>query len=115
MIGVLTSLLSGATFGKAVPTRDQKDVRYDNGHFFQALSVEAFMDPKEFRRLVDRTVREMKESELAEGVERIYLPGEPELLLAKERASSGVPVSEAVDRELREVSGQLGVAHYPTI
>ena len=45
---------------------------------FAALNVEAFSDKDAFYGALDARIDEMKNARCAEGVEKIYMPGEPE-------------------------------------
>jgi LDH2 family malate/lactate/ureidoglycolate dehydrogenase len=59
---------------------------------------------------MDKAIREVRGVPRAPGVERIYLPGEREQLLADERGRSGIPIKQPVWVELLEVGNKLGVA-----
>ncbi len=45
-------------------------------HFFVAIYIESFLPLSEFKDAVDRQIRAIRASERANGVDRIYLPGE---------------------------------------
>lgn len=50
----------------------------NNAHLVGAIRIDAFMPAAKFRERVDWFVRELKQSRRAEGVDRIYVPGEIE-------------------------------------
>ncbi|HET6519745.1 MAG TPA: Ldh family oxidoreductase, partial [Geminicoccaceae bacterium] len=110
VIGLLSTMLSGAFFGREV-THMYEDLEHPQniGHLFGALPVASFEDLATYRRRMDEAIREIRGAKRAEGVERIYLPGEREHLWAAERRRSGIPVSRAVVAELRRLGAPLGV------
>ena len=122
IVELLTSVLSGAAIGPALPnmgftaaSEDQK--RYPahevggvgTGHFFAAVDVKRFMPFEVYTARVDALVRTMKASALAEGVETILLPGEKEFLTEEARRDA-VPISDEVRAELQAASDLTGVA-----
>ena len=65
---------------------------------------------EEFTGRMDRMIREVREVKVAEGHDRIYLPGEIELEKEKERRRYGIPLSKEVLDELASVSGRYSVS-----
>jgi ureidoglycolate dehydrogenase (NAD+) len=59
---------------------------------------------------MDRMIGEEREVKVAEGHDRIYLPGEIELEKEKERRRYGIPLSKEVLDELASVSGRYSVS-----
>ena len=51
----------------------------------------------------------MRESEKAPGAERIYTCGEKEYLAGIERADTGVPVNEALQKDMITMRDELGL------
>lgn len=87
--------------------RDEPDAGC--GHMLVALDVARFMPVPEFKARMDQFIRDMRASERAPGVERIYVPGELEHAHAEEAARLGIPIDEAVLGELEGLSRRLGV------
>ena len=67
----------------------------------------------EFRHRIDSLVGQIRSSERAPGVERIYVAGEPEFLLKEQRAREGIPLSAEVYHELLELSKEYSVPFDP--
>lgn len=113
VVGVLSAVLSGAAFGwEMLKVPGQQMMQGVNvGHFLMAVDVENYIDRNEFKGHMDDIIRHLKNCPRIEGVERIYLPGEPELLKEQQYRSEGVPVSGAVLDELRKIAGELGVKY----
>ena len=76
-IAVMVDILSGILFGGATGARAD-DMQEGPGMIFAALNVEAFSDKDAFYGALDARIDEMKNARCAEGVEKIYMPGEPE-------------------------------------
>ena len=74
-----------------------------------ALSIEAFMPPAEFKRGVDRLIRDIRDSPRLPGVERIWLPGEQSHTKLLDRRAHGVPVPKALRESLDNVARDLNV------
>ncbi len=79
------------------------------GHYFQAIDINAFMDPSEFKAKMDEAIQAMHASELARGSERIYVPGEMEWIAREKRLVEGVPVAPAVWKDLVSLAHEAGV------
>lgn len=103
--GNYLSMLSG--IGK-----NGEKVPYHLGHWFIAIDTEAFCGLEAFKKTAGDILRELRASEKAPGEERIYTAGEKEWLVWQERKDSGVPINDAVQKELSEVRDELGLTKY---
>jgi LDH2 family malate/lactate/ureidoglycolate dehydrogenase len=79
------------------------------GHFFGAIRVDSFRPVDEFKRDMDRLIRELKSTPPIEGQERVYVAGEIEFETADERAERGIPLLPSVLKGVQDVGQQLGV------
>lgn len=86
-------------------------VPYHLGHFFMAIDTEAFVGSDEFKKITGNILRELRASKKAPGEQRIYTAGEKEYLTWLERKDKGVPVGEAMQKELIKVRDSLGLPH----
>ncbi len=82
------------------------------GHFFQAISIEAFTDPDDFKRTTGDILRTLRNSRKAEGQERIYTAGEKESEAQKINSVKGIPVSPNLVEELNTLAKNLGMQNY---
>jgi LDH2 family malate/lactate/ureidoglycolate dehydrogenase len=109
-IGLLSTMLSGAAFGSEVTNMYENLERIQNiGHLFGVLPIACFEPLEIYKARVDKAIREIRSVPRAPGVERIYLPGEREQILAEDQARSGIPIKSSVWAELLEVGSSLGV------
>lgn len=105
--------LTGLDTTKQMPPPEKKrelGARGSNGPVVIAIDVEAFSPLAVFTEQIDRQCELLRSSPPAPGFDRVYLPGEKELLTAKERAT-GIPLPEATWNALVRLGDQQGVAH----
>jgi LDH2 family malate/lactate/ureidoglycolate dehydrogenase len=108
-MGIVSTLLSGAAYGTELGNMIEGPRPGEDGHFFLALDTSAFVDPSVFKERVDTIVRQIHESRRAPGVERLYVPGELELLTERAYRESGIPLNEATLDGIRQTARKLGV------
>ncbi|MBQ9032092.1 MAG: Ldh family oxidoreductase [Parasporobacterium sp.] len=102
VVEILSAALSGGQFMKALTGVDEdgKPRMYGLGHFFFVVDPDAFMGKETFRKIAGEICRALRSSTKAPGYDRIYTAGEKEYLVWLERKNKGVPVGEAVQKEL---------------
>ena len=79
------------------------------GHFFGALRIDAFLDPREFKRQIDDWIRTFRKTKPIPGTPGVLIPGDPERQAERERATSGIPVLRPVVEELLDISRRTGI------
>ncbi|MDL2257973.1 Ldh family oxidoreductase [Eubacteriales bacterium OttesenSCG-928-K08] len=109
VIEVLSAALQAGTFLKALSDKDENGNWKAGhlGHFFLVIDPEAFLGLEQFKKTTGDILRALRASQKAPGEERIYTAGEKEYLCWLERKDKGVPVSEAVQKEILAVRDQL--------
>ena len=110
VVEILSAALQGGAFLKALSgLEDGKKVPYNLGHFFIAIQVEAFTDLDLFKKTTGDILRALRSSEKAPGHDRIYTAGEKEYLAYLERLEKGVPINEALEKDIAMIRESLGV------
>jgi L-2-hydroxycarboxylate dehydrogenase (NAD+) len=110
IIGLLAGALNRAAIGRDVVDFVKEAGKPTNtGQAIAALSIEAFLPPLEFKRAVDRLIRDIRNSPRLPGVERIWLPGEQSHTKLLDRRAHGVPVPKALRESLDNVARDLNV------
>jgi LDH2 family malate/lactate/ureidoglycolate dehydrogenase len=111
LVAILTGVLTGAAVGAAAfgGNLGATNRSQDCGHMLVALDVARFMPVPAFKARMDQLIRDMRSSERAPDVQRIYVPGEMEHVQAEEAARLGVPIEETVVMELEALGRRLGV------
>lgn len=110
-VDFLCGLLTGSNYGTHFPgfLADNMTEPTDVGSVFAAVNVESFMDLPEFTAAIDTALQEIKTSTRAEGVKRIYVPGEIEFEMKADRLAHGIPIPEAVINDFVALGGELGI------
>jgi LDH2 family malate/lactate/ureidoglycolate dehydrogenase len=111
-IDMLCGVLTGSSYGTHFPgfLADNLKDPTDVGSVFAAVNVESFMDLPDFTAGMDKAIREIKTSEKADGVTRIYIPGEIELETKADRLKNGIPIPDAVVKDFTTLGKELAVA-----
>lgn len=110
MIEVLTGVLAGGLYGLDSPALKHfgQDPLMQSGCYI-AIDVAHFMPPDEFGSRVDRLIGMIRATKPANGVERVYVSGEPEFETKRERIANGIPLIDTVYEELRVLGERFGV------
>ena len=108
VIGMLAGVLNGGFFGRnVVDFNKDLGTPSNSGHMIFAMRVDNFRPVDDFKGEMDRSIREIRNSERMEGVDRIWLPGEMEFHKIRERRKHGIPIATAVVQQLRELATEL--------
>lgn len=92
---------------------DGEKQKFHLGHFFIAIDTEAFVGLESFKKTAGDILRALRNSQVAPGEERIYTAGEKEYLVWQERKETGLPLNEAVQKEMIAIRDDLGWSDYP--
>lgn len=114
VVEVLSAALQQGNFMRALTGigPNGEKIPFHLGHFFIAIDTEAFMGRAAFEKTCGDILRDLRASRRAPGEERIYTAGEKEYLVWQERKDSGVPINEAVQKELIAIRDALGLSQY---
>jgi LDH2 family malate/lactate/ureidoglycolate dehydrogenase len=107
MVDILCSVLCGAPFGPALSDTATSSARVS--HFFGAIRIDRFREPAGFRRDMDRMLRDLRNTPLAEGAERVYFAGRKEMEMEQACARRGVPLAVKTWRQLQEIGEAYSV------
>jgi LDH2 family malate/lactate/ureidoglycolate dehydrogenase len=107
IMGVLSSMLSGAAYGTELGSMEEGPSPGRDGQFVAAIRVSAFEEVSRFKARVDGAIRQLRASRRRPGVERIYAPGEIELVTARRYATEGIPLNDLTLGDLRRATQQL--------
>jgi LDH2 family malate/lactate/ureidoglycolate dehydrogenase len=110
IMGILSSMLSGAAYGTELGSMETGPRPGADGHFVAALRVGAFVDIAEFKTRVDGAIRQVHECRLAPGHERIYAPGEIEQRTREAYRRDGIPLDGPTRANLAHAARGAGIA-----
>jgi ureidoglycolate dehydrogenase (NAD+) len=111
LIEALAGILSGAmiTFGVKSWIFDDPSLPTSHGAFFMAIDVDAMSPGGLFTKRVEDLVDEIHNAPRAEGVSRIYVPGEMEWERYDLAQRQGIPLPSDVLRSLKEAATLVGL------
>lgn len=109
IVSILTGILSGGTTDNYV---------YRNGHgsgiahFFLAFDYGMFGDKKELEERLSKFLQEIRDSDKADGHDRIYIHGEKEFEARARVLAEGVPVQEKTYNEMKMIAEYTHTEEY---
>ena len=113
VMGILSSMLSGAAYGTELGDMHSGPKAGEDGHFVAAINIAAFEDVARFKARVDAAIRQIHGCRRAPGVERVYAPGELEHLRRAAYLRDGIPLNRIALADLARVAADLGVEVAP--
>ncbi len=113
MVDILCAVLCGAPFGPSLSDTATSSGRVS--HFFGAIRIDAFRDPRAFRRDMDRMLRDLRNCPPAEGAERVYFAGQKEFEKEEESLRLGVPLPRETYQRICAIGNEHGLAPPPIL
>ena len=112
-LGVVAQILAGALAGGSFsPLRDRDlapDSPFNIGHFCLAINPEFFRPGGEFTHEVDEVVDELHTTRPVDPAQPVLVAGDPEAETRERRLREGIPIPEALGRNVRAVAARAGV------
>ncbi len=115
VVDIFSGLLSGANYAPWVPpfpaylSMPAEQPGKGLGHFFGAMRIDAFRPADEFKRHMDLWIRGFRNNRPMEGEERVMIPGDPEREMEEHRMNEGIPLVEAVVKDLEQLAVKFNV------
>jgi len=110
MFSLLAGVLNGAGVGRdTVDFNADQGTPTNTGQLMVAISIAAFGDVAEFKRTVDRVIRDLHDSPTMPGVEAVRVPGERSHRIRIERERTGIPLHGSLRARLDALAERLGV------
>lgn len=109
IIEIFCSCLSGAMNGTTMGSMYDYSKTQDSGFFIGAFNIGGIMPIDQFKASVDSLSDLIKNSERADGIDEIYLPGEIEYNNADTASKKGISLSDSIISELCELSDKYNV------
>ena len=106
-LGMICELFTGVLSGGLTSDRVNRGLSEGAGicHFFMAIDYGLFGDKNQIRQNFSAYLARIRDSQKADGQERIYTHGEKEASLQLLRKEKGIPVNDKTLSELRRLSG----------
>ncbi|MEL6535509.1 MAG: Ldh family oxidoreductase [Bacteroidota bacterium] len=115
LVDILSAVLSGANYGPWAPPfvsflpLAPDPVGEGLGHFLGAMRVDAFRPLEEWQQHMDNWIERFRNSTPAPGQDRVLIPGDPEREMEAQREKEGIPLLDAVVKDLTEVGKKFGI------
>lgn len=106
-LGIVAGTLAGPLVGGI--SACMKKNGEPSEHFFFAINIESFTPLDEFTAKIDETIRKIRSSKTADGVDRIYLPGEIEWHNQQKFLKEGLPIHKEHFQDLIKLGEELGI------
>ena len=100
VVDILAGILNGT---RTAPTGDYKN----QGHFLAAYDINAFIDTKEFKELMDRYLQSMLDLPSNSEGKKVIYAGYLESIEEEKRMSSGIPLHKEVVDWFKKISLEL--------
>lgn len=111
MMDVFSGVLSGSAFAGHVTNPYDPSKPADVGHFLVAIKPDLFMTIEEFKERMDYLYQRVIDSEKMAGVDRIYFPGEIEMITEEKRLAEGIPFATAEIDSLNKEADLVKIEH----
>jgi len=114
-VDILSAVLSGANYGPWVPPfvaflePSTDPVGAGIGHFVGAMRVDGFRPVDEFKAHMDNWISRFKSAATVDPSQKVIIPGEPELEAEAERRKNGIPIVEAVIKDLDGLAEKFNI------
>lgn len=116
IVDIFSAVLSGASYGPWAPPFPAYIAMPQNmpgkglGHFFGAMRIDAFRSATDFKQHMDNWIERFRNAKPANGYEKVLIPGDPEREMQEVRMNNGIPVIEAVVKDLHNLAQTLDIA-----
>lgn len=116
IVDIFSAVLSGASYGPWAPpfpayiAMPQYMPGKGLGHFFGAMRIDAFRSATDFKQHMDNWIERFRNAKPANGYEKVLIPGDPEREMQEVRMNNGIPVIEAVVKDLNNLAQTLDIA-----
>lgn len=116
IVDIFSAVLSGGSYGPWAPPFPAYIAMPANmpgkglGHFFGAMRIDAFRPADEFKEHMDRWIRRFRASKPVNPAQQVLIPGDPERETEADRMKNGIPVFDAVVKDLRTLEEKFGIA-----
>ncbi len=110
VMGILSSMLSGASYGTELGNMEEGPHAGEDGHFVAAIRVSAFADVARFKARVGKAIQQIHACKRAPGVDRLFVPGEPEALRRDAYRTHGIPLNAVALNDLKKTAEERGLA-----
>jgi LDH2 family malate/lactate/ureidoglycolate dehydrogenase len=107
-LGLMVDILCGPLSGLGSGLFSNQLVG-ESGQWFAAWRIDAFRDPDEFSRDMQRMIDYIHASKPNKGVASVLVPGDPEAKARCDREANGIPLDEETVEDLRRLARKIDI------
>jgi L-2-hydroxycarboxylate dehydrogenase (NAD+) len=117
IVDIFSAVLSGASFGPWAPPFPAYVPMPENmpgeglGHFIGAMRIDAFRPAADFKSNMDLWLNRFRNATPAKGHDQVYVAGDIERKIEKERMQNGIPIVQAVQHDLSGLAEKMNLSH----
>ena len=115
IVDIFSAVLSGASYGPWVPPFPAYVPMPQNmpgeglGHFFGAMRIDGFRPAEDFKQHMDNWIERFRAAKPINEREKVLIPGDPEREMEAIRMVEGIPLHDAVVKDLEELAKKYEV------
>ncbi len=110
LIAAVTSVLNSSNYGpNLVGMYSGTNAHLNSGHLVQVIDIASITELDAFKQRMDEYVDYIKNGKKADGVDELFVPGEPEQRTKQRQLAEGIAYPASVIDEIRAVADTLGV------
>lgn len=109
VIGILSSVLSGAGYGTESGNMVDGATAGADGQFYIAINVSGFREIDSFKAHIDSIAEQFLNSKRGSSDQRIYLPGGVEAEITQRYLRDGIPLNEETISLIDAAGAELGI------
>ncbi len=106
---IFTAILSGGTTSNYIY---KTPGRANIAHFFMAIDHSLFGEKEDLEAALSKYMQELRDSDKAEGQDRIYTHGEKEFINRQKARTNGIPVNEKTYAEMKMIAQYTGTQEF---
>ncbi|MFM2015917.1 MAG: hypothetical protein RIQ51_1407 [Bacteroidota bacterium] len=116
IVDIFSAVLSGASFGPWAPPFPAYVPMPENmpgeglGHFIGAMRIDAFRPAADFKSNMDLWLNRFRNATPAAGYDQVYVAGDIERAMEKERMQNGIPLVDMVQNDLKALAEKMALA-----
>ena len=116
IVDIFSAVLSGASFGPWAPPFPAYVPMPENmpgeglGHVIGAMRIDAFRPAADFKSNMDIWLHRFRNATPASGHEQVYVAGDIERAMEKERMQKGIPLVGAVQNDLKALAEKMNLS-----
>jgi len=108
MVDILCAVLCGAPFGSDICDTETSSARVS--HFFGAVKIDCFREPEAFRADMDKMLKQLRDTPVAEDCEQVWFAGQKEFQFKQQAEKNGVPVSQGTCANLAAIAKEFNLS-----